>query len=40
MESSKILVKTEWKIFFEAVMIEIRSGNFKKAEIMVIESLK
>ena len=40
MNSAKKLVKTEWKIFFEAVMLEIRSGSFFEAESMVKSSLR
>jgi len=40
MNSTKKLVKTEWKIFFEAVMLELRNGFFKEAEQMVINSIK
>jgi hypothetical protein len=40
MNSAKKLVKTEWKIFFEAVMLEVRSGSFIEAEAMVKSSLK
>ena len=35
MNSAKKLVKQEWKIFFEAVMLELRSGSFVEAEEMV-----
>lgn len=38
--SAKRLVRGEWKIWFEAVMLEVRNGNFKDAENMVVESLK
>jgi len=40
LKSTKYLMKTEWKIYFEAVMMEIRNGFFKEAEQMVHESLK
>ena len=39
MSSAKRLVRGEWKIWFEAVMLEIRNGYFKEAENMVVESL-
>jgi len=32
MASTKRLIKNEWKIYFEAVMLELRSGDFKNAE--------
>jgi hypothetical protein len=32
MASAKKLVKSEWKIWFEAVMLEVRNGCFKEAE--------
>jgi hypothetical protein len=32
MVSAKKMVPTEWKIFFEAVMLEIRNGFFSEAE--------
>jgi tetratricopeptide (TPR) repeat protein len=35
MNSAKRLVKQEWKLFFEAVMLEMRSGYFSDAEEMV-----
>lgn len=40
MNSAKKLVKQEWKLFFEAVMLEMRNGFFKEAEEMVQQSLK
>lgn len=41
MHSTKRLVgKGEWKVYFEAVMVEIRGGSFIEAESMVQESLK
>lgn len=40
MNSTKKLVKSEWKIFFEGVMLEIRNGFFVEAEQMVINSIK
>ena len=35
MNSAKKLVKQEWKLFFEAVMLEMRNGFFHEAEEMV-----
>ncbi len=35
MVSAKKMVPTEWKIYFEAVMLEIRNGFFTEAEVMV-----
>jgi len=32
MSQAKHLVKAEWKLYFEAVMLEFRQGNFKEAE--------
>jgi len=40
MGSAKKLVRGEWKIWFEAVMLEVRNGFFKEAEEMVIQSIK
>lgn len=40
MSSAKKLVRGEWKIWFEAVMLELRNGFFIEAEQMVIDSLK
>jgi hypothetical protein len=40
MNSTKRLVKTEWKVFFEAVMMELRNGYFHEAEEAVKASLK
>jgi ubiquinone biosynthesis protein Coq4 len=40
MKSAKKLVKQEWKVFFEAVMLELRNGCFTEAEHMVKQSLK
>jgi hypothetical protein len=40
MNSTKRLVKGEWKIFFEAVMLELRNGFFGEAEKMVKDSIK
>lgn len=40
MNSTKKLVKSEWKIFFEAVMLEVRNGFFEEAERMVKSSIK
>ena len=35
MNSAKKLVKQEWKLFFEAVMLEMRNGFFVEAEELV-----
>lgn len=40
MNQTKKLVKSEWKVYFEAVMLELRNGYFKEAENMVEQSLK
>jgi hypothetical protein len=40
MNSTKRLVKQEWKVFFEAVMLELRNGFFTEAEAMVKSSIK
>jgi hypothetical protein len=40
MGQTKRLVKAEWKVFFEAVMLELRNGYFKEAEDMVQSSLR
>lgn len=40
MAHTKRLSKSEWKTHFEAVLLEIRSGNFEEAELMVINSLQ
>jgi hypothetical protein len=40
MNSTKRLVQSEWKVFFEAVMLELRSGSFNEAEQLVEKSLK
>jgi hypothetical protein len=40
MNSTKRLVKNEWKIFFEAVMLELRNGFFDEAAAMVKNSIK
>ncbi len=40
MHSAKAMVKGEWKLFFEAVMMEIRNGNFAEAEKQVKQSLQ
>ena len=40
MNSTKKLVRSEWKIFFEAVMLEMRNGYFDEAETMVRQSIK
>ena len=37
--SARRLVSSEWKIFFESVMLEMRNGYFNEAEILVKESL-
>ena len=34
------MVPNEWKIFFEAIMVEIRNGQFAEAEAMVKQSLR
>lgn len=39
MTQTKHLVKTEWKVYFEAVMLEVRNGFFEEAEEMVRKSL-
>jgi la-related protein 1 len=39
MEQAKRLSKGEWKTQFEAVMLEVRTGNFLVAEEMVSDSL-
>ena len=39
MNQTKRLVKSEWKVYFEAVMLELRNGFFKEAEEMVQQSL-
>jgi len=39
MQQTKRLVKQEWKVYFEAVMLEIRNGFFKEAEESVKASL-
>lgn len=39
MTQTKKLVKTEWKVYFEAVMLEVRNGFFDEAEDMVRKSL-
>lgn len=36
MNSAKRMVKGEWKIWFEAVMLEMRNGCFKEAEDIVV----
>lgn len=33
-------MKQEWKVYFEAVMMELRNGSFIEAEDMVKKSLK
>ena len=40
MNSTKRLVKQEWKVYFEAVMLELRNGFFTQVETMVKQSLK
>jgi tetratricopeptide (TPR) repeat protein len=40
MQHSKRLSKSEWKTHFEAVLLEIRCGNFEDAERMVLNSLQ
>ena len=40
MEQAKNLSKGEWKTQFEAVMLEVRAGQFSVAEQMVQESLE
>lgn len=40
MQHSKRLSKSEWKTHFEAVLLEIRCGNFEDAEKMVLNSLQ
>lgn len=40
MNQTKRMVKQEWKVFFEAVMLELRNGNFQEAEEMVNSSLQ
>ncbi len=40
MGSAKSMVRSEWKLFFEAVMMEIRNGFFDEAERMVKQSLE
>ena len=39
MNQTKTMVRSEWKVFFEAVMLELRNGFFQEAEIMVANSL-
>lgn len=39
MAQTKRLVKSEWKVYFEAVMLEVRNGFFTEAEDMVMSSL-
>ena len=39
MSQTKRLVKSEWKVYFEAVMLEVRNGFFAEAEDMVKSSL-
>lgn len=40
MNQTKKLVKSEWKVYFEAVMLELRNGFFAEAEEMVKSSLQ
>lgn len=40
MQQTKRLVKSEWKVYFEAVMLEVRNGYFTEAEDMVKSSLQ
>lgn len=40
MNSAKKIVRSEWKLFFEAVMLEMRNGYFQEAEALVKSSLK
>lgn len=40
MNQTKKLVKQEWKVYFEAVMLEVRNGQFQLAEEIVVASLK
>jgi hypothetical protein len=40
MTQTKKLVKSEWKVYFEAVMLELRNGYFSEAEEMVKSSLQ
>jgi len=35
MNSAQRIVKGEWKIWFEAVMLEMRNGFFREAEDIV-----
>jgi len=39
MHHTKRLAKSEWKTHFEAVLLEIRCGNFDEAEKLVLNSL-
>lgn len=39
MQHTKRIAKTEWKTHFEAVLLEIRTGNFEMAENLVHQSL-
>ncbi len=40
MSQTKRLVKSEWKVYFEAVMLEVRNGFFTEAEELVKNSLQ
>jgi hypothetical protein len=40
MHHTKRLAKSEWKTHFEAVLLEIRCGNFEDAEKLVLNSLQ
>lgn len=35
MQHTKRIAKTEWKTHFEAVLLEVRAGNFEMAEDLV-----
>ena len=39
LQKCKLIAKGEWKVYFEAVMIEIRNGKFECAQKLVEESL-
>jgi hypothetical protein len=40
MGTCKKVAKSEWKVYFEAVMMEMRNGQFEEAEQMVKDSIK
>jgi hypothetical protein len=40
MEYAKSSLKSEWKMYFETVMMEMRNGYFEKAERIVRDSLQ